>query len=92
MNSDILMVKDMEEIGKVFKYFRKPKVAALKIEDGEIEIGDIIHFKGDHTDFEQEINSMEIEGESVDKVGPGDDVGIKVKERVRPNDKVLKSS
>ena len=84
------MVKDMEEIGKVFKYFRKPKVAALKIENGYVEVGDVLYFEGEHTGFEQEINSMEIDGESVEKVEAGDDVGIKVKERVRPNDKVLK--
>ncbi|MFO7793258.1 MAG: hypothetical protein R6W73_09835 [Candidatus Saliniplasma sp.] len=80
----------MEEIGKVFKYFRKPKVAALKIEKGEIVIGDILCFKGDHTDFEQEIKSMEIDGEPVETVTAGDDVGIKVRKRVRPNDKVFK--
>ncbi len=33
---------------------------------------------------------MQIEQDSVEKVGPGDDVGIKVKERVRPNDEVYK--
>ncbi|MGM0405378.1 MAG: hypothetical protein ACQEQM_04475 [Thermoplasmatota archaeon] len=80
----------MEEIGKVFKYFRKPKVAALKIENGSVVVGDVLYFKGDHTDFEQEITSMEIEGESVERVEKGDEVGIKVKERVRPNDKVFK--
>ena len=78
-----------EKVGKVFKYFRKPMVAALKIEDGKVKVGDKLHFKGDHTDFVQEIESMEIEGESVEKVESGDDVGIKVKERVRPNDKVF---
>jgi len=82
----------MEEIGKVFKYFRKPGVAALKIENGTIEIGDTIYFKGEHTDFKQKINSMEIEGESVEKVGSGDEVGIKVRQRVRPNDKILKKN
>ena len=79
-----------EEVGKVFKYFKKPGVAAVKIDSGEVEIGDTLHFKGEHTDFEQKIESMQIEQDSVEKVGPGDDVGIKVNERVRPNDKVLK--
>lgn len=80
----------MEEIGKVFKYFRKPKVAALKIEKGSVEVGDVLYFKGDHTDFEQEITSMEIEGKSVERVEKGDEVGIKVKNRVRQNDNVFK--
>jgi len=79
-----------EEVGKVFKYFKKPGVAAVNIDSGEVEIGDTLHFKGEHTDFEQKIESMQIEQDSVVKVGPGDDVGIKVNERVRPNDKVFK--
>lgn len=79
-----------EEVGKVFKYFKKPGVAAVKIDSGEVEIGDTLHFKGEHTDFEQKIESMQIEQDSVEKVGPGDDVGIKVNKRVRPNDKVFK--
>jgi len=79
-----------EEVGEVFKYFKKPGVAAVKIKSGEVEIGDTLHFKGEHTDFEQKIESMQIEQDSVEKVGPGDDVGIQVKERVRPNDKVFK--
>jgi len=79
-----------EKIGKVFKYFKEPSVAAIKIENGKLSIGDEVHFKGENTDFKQEITSMEIEGDEVEEVGPGDDVGIKVKERVRPNDKVIK--
>ncbi|MEF8873708.1 MAG: translation elongation factor-like protein [Candidatus Thermoplasmatota archaeon] len=79
-----------KELGKVFKYFRKPKVAAIKIEEGPLEVGDTIRFKGENTDFEQEVESMEIEGTDVEKVESGDEVGIKVKERVRSNDKILK--
>ncbi|MFW5945911.1 MAG: EF-Tu/IF-2/RF-3 family GTPase [Candidatus Natronoplasma sp.] len=79
-----------EKIGKVFKYFKEPSVAAIKIEMGELSLGDKVRFEGENTDFEQEIQSMEIEGEEVEEVGPGDDVGIKVKERVRPNDEVIK--
>lgn len=75
------MVVAMEEIGKVFKYFRKPKVAALRIENGSVEIGDTLYFEGENTDFEQEITSMEVDGESVDKVEAGDEVGIKVKKK-----------
>jgi len=84
-------VSKMEEkIGKVFKYFKKPSVAAIKIDKGKLSIGNKVRFKGENTDFEQEITSMEIEGDEVEEVGPGDDVGIKVKERVRPNDEVIK--
>ncbi len=78
-----------EKVGSVFKYFRKPKVAAVKIESGEVKIGDKLRFKGEHTDFVQEVKSMQIDMEEVDEVAAGDDVGIKVDQRVRPNDEVF---
>ncbi len=77
-------------IGKVTDYFAKIGVAALKIENGELCLGDTIHFSGHTTDFEQKINSMEIEHQAVDSAKTGDAVGIKVKDRVRHNDKVYK--
>lgn len=77
-------------IGKVTDYFAKIGVVALKIENGELSLGDTIHFSGHTTDFEQKINSMEIEHQAVDSAKTGDAVGIKVKDRVRHNDKVYK--
>ncbi len=77
-------------IGKVTDYFAKIGVAALKIENGELSLGDTIHFSGHTTDFEQKINSMEIEHQAVDSAKTGDAIGIKVKDRVRHNDKVYK--
>ena len=48
-------------VGKVTDYFAKIGVAALIIENGELSLGDTIHFVGHTTDFEQKINSMQIE-------------------------------
>ncbi len=79
-----------EKIGKVFKYFKKPSVAAIKIDKGKLSIGDKVRFEGENTDFEQEITSMEIDGDEVEQVEPGDEVGIKVDSRVRPNDDLIK--
>ncbi|MEF8836211.1 MAG: U32 family peptidase, partial [Candidatus Thermoplasmatota archaeon] len=59
-------------------------------DNGKLSVGDRVRFEGENTDFEQEITSMEIEGDEVEEVGSGDDVGIKVEERVRPNDEVIK--
>jgi putative protease len=77
-------------IGKVTDYFAKIGVAALKVENGELSVGDTIHFSGHTTDFEQKVNSMQIEHQAVDSVKSGDEVGIKVKDRVRHDDKVYK--
>lgn len=77
-------------IGKVTDYFAKIGVAALVINNGDLSLGDTIHFIGHTTDFEQKINSMQIEHQPVDFAKTGDAVGIKVKDRVRHGDKVYK--
>lgn len=76
-------------IGKVSKYFVHPEVAAIELEEA-VKVGDTIHIKGHTTDFKQEIESMEIENEPIKEAKPGDSIGVKVKERVRPNDLIYK--
>jgi putative protease len=80
----------MEEIpiGKVEKFFRKIGVAAIKVTAGELKLGDKIRIKGHTTDFEQTVDSMQVEHADVQKVGPGDEIGIKTKERAHENDTV----
>ena len=65
-------------------------VAAIKITNGELKVGDTIHIVGASTDVTQKIESMEINRVPVESVKPGDDVGIKVKDRVREHDVVYK--
>ena len=79
-----------EKIGVVEHFFTNVSVAAIKITNGELKIGDTIHIVGAHTDFTQKIESMEINRTPVQSVKPGDDVGIKVKDRVREHDIVYK--
>ena len=83
-------MEEIQEIGHVFKFFAKPSVAAINITSGELVVGDTIRIMGETTDFTQKIDSMEIDRVKVDRVTVGQGVGIKVKDRVRPNDKVYK--
>ena len=78
-----------EEVGRVQSFFRKPSVAALVL-TGDLSIGDSIRIQGATTDIEMTVESMQINLESVESAGAGDDVGIKVPERVRPNDRVTR--
>jgi putative protease len=80
----------MEEIaiGKVVGYFGKIGVAAIKITNGELKIGDKIKFKGTVTDFEQEVESMQAARENLGRVEAGTDIGLKVREKVREHDTV----
>ena len=79
-----------EKIGIVHHFFSKVQVAAIKIENGTLSIGDTIHIVGAHTDFQQKVESMQINMNPVESVKAGDDVGIKVIDRVREHDIVYK--
>ncbi len=81
----------MEEIGKVTHYFTNVGVAVVKLSKS-LKVGDKIKIEGATTNFEQEVKSIEIEGEKVKKVKVGDDIGLKVIDRVREGDTVYKVS
>ena len=75
-------------MGEVIKFFAKPSVAAIKITEGTLTIGDTILIKGHTTDFQEEVKSMQIDNVPVEKAEVGQLVGIKVKDRVRDGDTV----
>ena len=81
-----------EEVGVVVKFFAKPSVAAIEVTGGTIKTGDLLKYKGHTTDFEDAVSSLEMDNQSVEEAKVGDLVGIKVKERVRENDKVYKET
>jgi len=75
-------------VGKISHFFDNIEVAVVEITAGVLKVGDKIHIKGGTTDFEQDIESMQVEHESVEKAKKGDGVGLKVGEKVRKGDKV----
>ena len=79
-----------EKIGVVEHFFTNISVAAIKITDGELKVGDTIHIVGVHTDFTHKIDRMEINKAPVHIAKPGDAIGIKVKEKAREHDVVYK--
>ena len=79
-----------EKIGFVSNYFSKISVAAVEITDGTVSVGDTLHFLGHTTDFESRVDSMQIEHKSVAEAKKGDNVGVKVSEKIRRGDKVYK--
>jgi putative protease len=81
---------EKERVGVVFKFFAKPSVAAIRITEGSLRRGDKIQIQGATTDFTTTIESMEIDQEPVESASAGQSVGIKVPDRVRPNDAVYR--
>ncbi len=77
-------------IGEVVKFFTKPSVAAVRIDEGELFVGDAIKFSGHTTEFTDVVQSMEVNNAPISKAVSGDLIGLKVSDRVRPGDEVFK--
>ena len=78
-------------IGKVIHYYPKIGVAAVVLE-GHLAKGDRIHILGPHDDVHQSVMSMEIQHVPVKEAEHGQDIGIKVTERVHEGDVVYRES
>lgn len=76
-------------VGKVSHYFTKIGVAVVDL-SGELRVGDRISIEGPTTNFQQVVESMQIEHQNVQSAGAGQSVGLKVAQRVREKDLVYK--
>ena len=76
-------------IGKISHYFNNIDVGIIELTDGELKVGDTIHIKGHTSDFTQQVTSMQIEHETVEKAKKGDGVGVKVDSPVHEHDHVF---
>jgi len=79
----------LEEVGRVTHYYPKISVAVVELKNS-LKVGDKILIRGATTNFEQIVESMQIEHKDVQVAEPGQSVGIKVKGKVRENDKVYR--
>ena len=76
-----------KEIGGITHFFDKIGVAIVDLIGG-LKVGDTVRVKGNTTDFKQKVKSMQVEHEKVEKAKKGQAIGLKVKGKVRVNDKV----
>jgi hypothetical protein len=73
-------------IGSVMHYYAQSQAALIKIETGEIEVGDAVHIHGHTTDFYERIEELRIDDQPVQRAKSGQTVGIKLSRTVREND------
>jgi len=83
------MSKTLEKVGEVSHYFTKIGVAVVEL-TAPLRVGDRIAVKGMTTNFEQTVESMQIEHEPVEEAKAGDSIGLKVADRVREGDIVYR--
>ncbi|HRZ29634.1 MAG TPA: hypothetical protein P5052_02655 [Candidatus Paceibacterota bacterium] len=77
-----------KEIGKITHMFEKIDVAILELQD-ILKVGDTIHILGPSTDFEQAVDSMQVEHKNIDVAKKGDIVGVKLTNKAKVGDKIF---
>ena len=78
------------KIGRVEKYYSKLRVAVIELTGGPLRLGDMIRVLGSTTDFEQPVESMQIEHNPVEQAEAGKRVAIQVLAKARQHDVVYK--
>lgn len=87
---DRLKVKK-QWVAKMSHYYTKSSIALFVLEQGELQIGDVIRIIGPTTgEMEITLTEMMVNGSPQDKAMPSDKVTLKVPARVRLSDEVYK--
>lgn len=76
-------------IGKITHYFGNIEVGIIGLTD-TFRVGEKIHIKGSSTDFEQVVSSMQINRQDISDAKSGDEIGVKVEQKVKVGDLVYK--
>ncbi len=79
-----------QKVGTVSDYFAKIGVAAVRLTDGALQVGDTVRIRGHTTDLTQPVESLQIEHRAVDRAEVGSEAALKVRERVRKHDDVYR--
>ncbi len=85
-----MMLSMEERIGSVIQFFEKTSIAAVKLDFGDLAVGDVVRIKGTDTDFTQKIDGMEFNHQPVQKALRGQFTGIKLSHPAKPFDLVYK--
>jgi putative protease len=81
--------EDLIEIGHITHFFPKISVAVVEL-TLPLAVGDRVLVKGPTTDFEQTVDSMQIDRKAIQKAEGGQSIGLKVAQPVREKDVVYK--
>ncbi|MBL7069295.1 MAG: hypothetical protein ISS34_05510 [Candidatus Omnitrophica bacterium] len=80
----------LDEIGVITHYFPHVKAAVIKLSKGDLKASDNVYIKGHTTDFKQSVKSLQLNRAPVQEGKAGQEIGLKVKSRVRIGDIVYK--
>ncbi len=77
------------QIGHITHFFSKISVAVVEL-TAPLAVGDHILIKGPSTDFEQAVDSMQIEHQNIQRAEAGQSVGLKTAQHVKERDVVYR--
>jgi hypothetical protein len=77
------------EIGEVINYFSKVNVAVIEL-SLPLSVGDRILIKGPSTDFEQIVDSIQVDRKNIQRAEGGTSVGLKLTQLARRKDAIYK--
>jgi hypothetical protein len=79
-----------ERVGIVTHYFGDLSVAAVRLESGSLRLGDTIHIRGHASDFQQRVDSIQLDHRPVSEAAAGQEIGLRVTQHAREHDVVYK--
>ncbi len=80
---------DLEVLGEITHYFPHVSAGVIKLSK-DLKSGDTVQVKGHTTDFKQTVDSLQVDHVPVTEAKKGQEIGLKVKDRVRIGDTVYK--
>ena len=83
------MSEEVVQVGHIAHFFSKISVAVVEL-TAPLTVGDRILVKGPQTDFEQVIESMQIEHANIQRAEAGQSIGLKTAQHVHERDIVYK--
>ncbi len=84
-----MVESEVIEIGHIVHFFSRINVAIVDLML-PLSIGDRIIIKGPSTDFEQIVNSMQIDFKEIQRAEGGQNIGLKVIQPTKEKDVVFK--
>ncbi len=81
--------EEIVKVGQITHFFSRISVAIIDL-SATLVVGDRILVKGPTTDFEQVVESMQIEHQNVKSAEAGHSIGLKMAQPVRERDMVYR--
>jgi putative protease len=82
------MTDKTDKVGIITHFYSKIGVGIIKLLK-ELKKGDNINIKGHKTDFKQEVEEMQFDHKDIASGKKGQEIGIKLNEKVREGDEVF---